>query len=387
LDDVLELENEIEDLKNSIFDNDCVLEDEICEAEKNNKEKAEIETKIANYDSIKAGLKCTLCPVCSDLFCESRKTDIESLEDLQAANNELNYVKIEDLQLKYELAKVNFETEKSNKIAGLESELKQLQAANEKIKNQNAEIKAENDKAILLHNEKVAEINAKNEAIRGENIIIRLENAKAKVGFEAEKTAKLAELRSSIKYPAKVDNSEVETEISKTETQKEDNRQLFLNFTKLQAVYNHAQSEIKRLNEEKTALLTKLVDFEQNYIIEKQKEFQYYQIIENQINSELSEFGVKFKLYRKLISNDDFKADFSIILNDRDFNSNGEAFIQEINLCEFFQKTKGVVLPIWCDETAILDESNLDKLIEIFEAQKNVVILEKTTAQLTITNF
>ena len=70
----------------------------------------------------------------------------------------------------------------------------------------------------------------------------------------------------------------------------------------------------------------------------------------------MSQFGVKFKLYRKLISTDDFKADFSIVLNDRDFNSNGEAFIQKIALCQFFQKTKGgVVLPIFCDETAILD--------------------------------
>jgi len=69
------------------------------------------------------------------------------------------------------------------------------------------------------------------------------------------------------------------------------------------------------------------------------------------------------------------------------FNSNGEAFIQKIALCQFFQKTKGIILPIWCDETAILDESNLDKLVEAFQLDKNIVILEKTTAALTITNF
>ena len=386
LHDTSDTEQQIEVLKNREYNNIDDLR-AVDFAEKNNKEIFDIEYKIANYDNIKAGLKCTLCPVCSDLFCESRKTDIESLEDLQEANENLTYVDIAQLEQSFEAAKVEFETEKSNKIAGLEAELKQLQSANEKIKNQNAEIRAENDKAILLHNEKVAEINAKNEAIRGENIIIRLENAKAKAGFEAEKSAKLAELRASIKYPAKVDNSDTELAINEIEGQKENNRQDFLNYTKLQAVYNNAQSEIKRLNEEKTALLTTLVDFEQNYIIEKQKEFQHYQIIENQINSELSAFGVKFKLYRKLISNDDFKADFSIILNDRDFNSNGEAFIQKIALCQFFQKTKGVILPIWCDETAILDESNLDKLVEAFQIDKNIVILEKTTAALTITNF
>ena len=115
---------------------------------------------------------------------------------------------------------------------------------------------------------------------------------------------------------------------------------MFLNFTKLLAVYNNAKKEIARLQEEKNALLTTLVDFEQNYIIEKQKEFEHYQVIENQINSELSQFGVKFKLYRKLISTDDFKADF-IVLNDRDFNSNGEAFIQKNqSLRIFFKKLK-----------------------------------------------
>ena len=92
-----------------------------------------------------------------------------------------------------------------------------------------------------------------------------------KANFNLEKSAKLADLRASIKYPAKVDNSETESEILKLETQKEENRQLFLNFTKLLAVYNNAKKEIARLQGEKNALLTKLVDFEQNYIIEKTK--------------------------------------------------------------------------------------------------------------------
>ena len=45
------------------------------------------------------------------------------------------------------------------------------------------------------------------------------------------------------------------------------------------------KKKLQGCKEEKNALLTKLVDFEQNYIIEKQKEFEHYQIIENQINS------------------------------------------------------------------------------------------------------
>ena len=52
------------------------------------------------------------------------------------------------------------------------------------------------------------------------------------------KKSKLADLRASIKYPRKVDNSEAEAEITKLETQKEENRQLFLN---LLAVYNNAK--------------------------------------------------------------------------------------------------------------------------------------------------
>ena len=120
------------------------------------------------------------------------------------------------------------------------------------------------------------------------------------------------------------------------------------------AVYSNAQNEITRLQEEKNTLLTTLVDFEQSYIVEKNKEQDFYAKIESQINSELAQFGVKFQLYRKLISSDDFKADFRIILNDRDFNSNGEAFIQKINLCLFFQSRKNIVLPIFCDEMAVL---------------------------------
>ncbi|MDI9534575.1 MAG: AAA family ATPase, partial [Bacteroidota bacterium] len=349
LNDVSEIEREIENLKNREFDNsdnEVALNFALAQ----NVKKASIEEKIKNYDSIKAGLKCTKCAVCTDLFCEFREVEIESLEDLQKANEDLDYIDVEDLKLKFEAEKADFETEKSNKIAELEAELKKLQAENEKIKAKNAEIKAENNKAINLHNEKVAQINEKNEQIRTNNEKIKAENAKIKATFEAEKSAKLAELRASIKYPAKVDNSEIEAEISKLEAEKEENRQSFLDFAKSLAVYNNAQKEIARLQEEKTALLATLVDFEQTYIIEKNKEQDFYAKIENQVNSELSKFGIKFQLYRKLISSDDFKADFRIILNDRDFNSNGEAFIQKINLCLFFQSRKNIVLPIFCDE-------------------------------------
>jgi len=386
LNDVSEIGREIGNLKNREYDNAPVLV-ALEVAEKRNVKKAAIEEKIKNYDSIKAGLKCTKCAVCSDLFCEVRSVEIESLEDLQKANEDLEYIEIEDLKLKFEAAKVEFETEKSNKIAELEAELKKLQAENEKIKVQNAEIKAENNKAIILHNEKVAKINEKNEQIRANNEKIKSENATIKATFEAEKSAKLAELRALIKYPVKVDNSEIEAEILKLEAEKEENRQLFLQFTELQAVFNNAQKEITRLTSEKNSLLATLVDFEQAYIIEKNKEQDFYAKIENQINAELSKFGIKFQLYKKLISTDDFKADFKIILNDRDFNSNGEAFIQKINLCLFFQSRKNIVLPIFCDEIAILDESNVENLIWIFTKNKNLVLLEKTTEPLRIINF
>jgi hypothetical protein len=386
LNDVSELEAEIENLKSKEYDNSdnkVVLNFSL----EQNAKKNNLEAKIRNYDSIKAGLKCTRCPVCSDLFCEFRSVEIESLEELQKANEDLEYIDVEDLKLKFEAAKADFETEKNNKIAELEAELKKLQAENEKIKVKNAEIKAENNKAINLHNEKVAKINAKNEQIRANNEKIKAENATIKATFEAEKSAKLAELRASIKYPVKVDNSEIEAEISKLETEKEENRQLFLQFAKLLAVYNNAQKEIARLTSEKNSLLATLVDFEQAYIVEKNKEQDFYAKMENQINSELAQFGIKFQLYRKLISSDDFKADFRIILNDRDFNSNGEAFIQKINLCLFFQSRKNIVLPIFCDEITVLDDSNVEKLISIFTKNKNLVLLEKTAKPLRIMNF
>lgn len=386
LNDTSELEKEIENLKSQKYDDteDLYILDS---ATNDNARKDKLEDKIKNYDSIKAGLKCTKCPVCSDLFCEERSVEIESLEDLQELNNNLTYVNIEDLKLRFELNKVNFENEKSNKIAELEAELKKLQAENEKIKEQNAGIKAENTKAIELHNVQIDGIKTKNKEIRANNEKIRTENAKLKATFDAEKSSKLAELRASIKYPAKVDNSETENEISKLETQKEHNRQDFLSHTKLLAVYNNAQNEIARLQEEKTALREQLADDEQAFIIEKNKEYQHYAPIEEQINSELSKFGVKFKLYRKLISTDDFKADFRIILNDRDFNSNGEAFIQKINLCLFFQSRKNIVLPIFCDETTALDDFHTQDLIALFDKEKHIVLLEKTSEPLRIINF
>jgi hypothetical protein len=386
LNDVSELEAEIENLKNSEYDNVSVSAT-LEVAEKRNAKKAEIEDKIKNYDSIKAGLKCIKCPVCTDLFCEVRSVEIESLEDLQKANEDLEYINIEELKLKFEAEKVEFEAEKSNKIAELEAELKKLQAENEKIKAKNAEIKAENNKALNLYNEKVAKINEKNEQIRANNERIKSQNAEIKATFEAEKSKKLAELRASIKYPGKVDNSEIEAEISKLEAEKEENRQLFLQFTKLQAIYKNAQKEIDRLQQEKAMLQASLVDYEQQYIVESRKEIEHYRTIERDINKEIEQFGIKFKFYKKLISSDEFKPEFNIVLNNKEYNSNGEAFIQKIELCNFFQKRKGITLPIWCDEIAILDDFNREKLIYIFENYKNIVLLEKNSDDLKIINF
>ena len=50
----------------------------------------------------------------------------------------------------------------------------------------------------------IAKINAKNEKIRANNTKIRTKNLHIKANFNLEKSAKLADLRASIKYPAKV---------------------------------------------------------------------------------------------------------------------------------------------------------------------------------------
>ena len=134
LNDVSELEAEIENLKSKEYnnsDNEFALSFSLAQ----NAKKADIEERIKNYASIKAGLKCTKCAVCSDLFCESREVEIESLECLQQLNEDLDYINVEDLKLRFELNKVNFETEKRNKIAELEAELKKVKTANEKNQN------------------------------------------------------------------------------------------------------------------------------------------------------------------------------------------------------------------------------------------------------------
>jgi len=386
LQDVSEIVREIEKLKNKELDDVASLNNLIF-AKANNTRKKQLQNKIKNYDKIKSGLKCTICPICTDLFCEKRCVDIESLENLQEQNEQIEFVNIENLKTQIEAEKVEFETNRKNQIAGLEAELQEIQKSNSEIEKQNEQIRAENERATTSHNEKIAEINKKNEQIIAGNEKIKAENEQVKADFETKKAKQITELRAKIKYPKKVDNSEIESEIAKLETQKEDNRQLFLTFTKLQAVYDNAQSEVARLTEEKNALLEKLVDAEQEFITEKNKELKFYQTIENQINSELADFGVKFKLYRKLISADDYKADFSIILNDRIFNSNGESFIQKINLCNFFQQRKEITLPIWCDETTVLDEFNTQDLITLFDNEKNIIILEKTDEELRIINF
>ena len=386
LQDYSELEKELGFWKNEVYKNDYLL-NAIEVAEKNNAKKDALKHKIENYEEIKSGRSCKICSICTDLFCEKRDVELESLDLLQKEYDAIDYVNVDALRQKFEIEKIGFENEKSNKIAELQDKINKIKAENRNLEELNAEIKEENEAKIAAYNANLNEIAEKNREIEQENGQIRAENERILEDFEREKNEKIAKLRALLKYPQKIDNSEIERQIFELEKQKEKNREEFLNFTRLQAVYKNAQKEIERLQQEKAMLQASLVDYEQQYIVESRKEIEHYRIIERNINNEIEQFGIKFKFYKKLISSDEFKPDFNIILNNKEYNSNGEAFIQKIELCNFFQKRKGVSLPIWCDEIVILDDFNREKLIYIFENYKNIVLLEKNSDDLIIINF
>ncbi len=386
LQDFSELEKELEFWKNKEYENDYI-ENAIDVAEKNNAKKDALKYKIENYEEIKSGRSCKICSICTDLFCEKRDVELEDLDLLQKEYDAIDYVNVDVLKQRFEIEKIEFENEKSNKIAELQDKIDKIKAENRNLEELNATIKEENEAAIAAYNAKLDEIAEKNREIERENEQIRAENERILADFEREKNEKIAKLRALLKYPQKIDNSEIERQIFELEKQKEKNREEFLNFTKLQAVYKNAQKEIERLQQEKAMLQASLVDFEQQYIIESRKEIEHYRTIERDINKEVEQFGIKFKFYKKLISSDEFKPEFNIVLNNKEYNSNGEAFIQKIELCNFFQKRKGICLPIWCDEIAVLDDFNREKLICIFENYKNIVLLEKNSDDLKIINF
>ena len=377
------LHNEVERYKKMEF-NEVEWDQKIERAKANEKIVENYQKIVENYDNLKYNGKCTICGICDKKICEFKEVDLMEIDfyinAIAKFKDDKNHV---SLEVEKEEKKTSFYQAKKERISGIEKSILE-------IKEKNAEIEKKNAELTKKYNEKVAEIELRNADLSLQRIAIFKANAEIdekRQKFEQDKKAKILELKKSIKQPTTIDNSELYAKLAEIKNDRLANLSVIKQYNQDLGVYKFNLEKNEKLTAELVELKNGLLEFEaEKFKFEKEKR-EYYEKIEKSLNKKLAPAKIEVKLLKRLISKDEMKVDFSLTINEKFYNSNGESLINKIKLCQFFQDFTDTNLPIICDEVAILDEKHINDLYHLYENSNNIVILAKSLDKnLTITN-
>lgn len=372
--DVSELLQKLEDVSQSEFDSTVFkLKIEALEKERDNYYL--LQNQINNYSENSSNAKCSICPVCELENCPKKKTDLRSIEDLQFEFSLLQEKdwdsEIEVLKSNFIVKKTEFEQSKKAEIERLEKEIAEIEAENSKIVTENIEIGIKN-KAIEQQNAEILEQDAKDAT---DYVVNRSK-------FEAEKSEKIKQLESSLIVPKQSDNAAKYEHVAELKKQIAENQAQLDNFNKALGLYEGSLQKAEQLGIELAGLRIELAKKERDEIMYKDSELLYYTKLQAEINNVLP-FGFSLKLFEKNKSNDNITLTFDLLFNQNLYFSNGQKSVAFAQLCKLFQTKSGVDLPIFIDESAILDEKNMQLILSL----QNIIIVKKSNEKLTVKNL
>lgn len=330
------------------------------EYDENNAEYVTIKTKIAqyeqkltsdritleNYDTLAEGAPCGICPHCTNLFCEFRRTDIEPKADILARVEQME-IKVAELQAAaYEL-KERHEITINETITTLKQQIADL----EKIT-----IKQNPEFDTIQPQIKRMEEEAKNEAAENENA--RKDYEKAVADFEQDKALKLLELKNSlhVAQTARADNQLylLKADLARLEPKQREADEINGHRKGLSNSIARCTAELSELTLQLSALERELMKYER-------AEEKYRRDIMAKANEVLPE-GMNVNLFRPLVTGDGYENIFELTYDGKLYKNTALEINGNFDLTVMFQKQFGVNLPIFVDDMAnITDEKFIPK--------------------------
>ena len=378
LDDTTNLKTEIRNLESSkieLKDNLSLLQDlrsyqKDLENFKMNPEISRLEKILENYAYYEKQEKCLKCPICVIENCSEKETELLSESDLEYRIEELRN---ED----------NFKYMRIlNNIENLENSLKKLEAFNDDafLKNQQIEGKVQN----LIS--EIRKINEKNEALKiqnSENAIynIKIEQkiAEEKKLFETQKSEKIQELKKQLKS-FEFDFSEIDSKILEEKNKLVNLQNIFEEYKKTIHNLEYTKNLLKETEIKKQENAKNLALKEQ--VLQKINNAEYLYVTDcektlNSINQNL-----KFKMFAKNISNDDYSEVCEIYHNLENLNllNHSRELIARYDLCDFFQNYFELDMPILIDNA-----SEITTELSNFDNRKKATLLVANYESLKIT--
>ena len=294
---------------------------------------------LENYEEANKNASCGLCPHCTEIFCECRKTDLPSEDDLRRnITNDLN--EIAGLRAKIAEVADNWEKNQNAEHDRIVARINDLKANMPNI--------ADADKRLEEARQavEIAEIEAEkeqkdNEAIATENDRIRRENE-----------TKIAELKAKVHIAqvAETDNKlfSLKAELSNLQAKQKD-------YEEKSTIRKHTANNIEKAVAKVAELTDKAVELEREQIAYEEADGRFRNAVQSKANSLLPD-GMTINLFRPLISGEGYEQVFEVTYANKKYKNTALQIWGNFELTKVLQKGFGVDLPIFVDDMANITE-------------------------------
>ena len=310
------------------------------------------ETLLNNYEEANKEASCGLCPHCTDIFCEHRKTDLPTQADLtrnitQYQNDIAGFwAQIHEIEDSWTKQRGKEYAEITKRIADLESTMPNTAEADERLN------KAK--EAVILAEKEYDEETASNEAIARENEQKRAENE-----------SKIAELKAKmhVAQVATTDNRlfSLKTELSDLQKRQKD-------YDEKKSVRKHISDNIAKGDATIDKLTAQSVELEREQIAYEKADAEFREAVQSKANAMLPE-GMTLNLFRPLVTGDGYETTFELTYASKKYKNTALQIWGNFEFTKMLQKAFGVDLTIFVDDIANITE---DKFLPYAE---NVVQL------------
>lgn len=324
-----------------------------CEYNENNEQAREINGKIAkletlkakdtatleNYEQLNKDASCGLCPHCDNIFCEYRKTDLPSADDLRKSI--MQYLNdIAGLRAKLSEMRDNWQMEKESEYKKLTERLAILKANAPDVKGTDERLEVLR-KAVEIAETEADEETANNEAIAREN-----EQKKA------ENESKIAELKAQM-HIAQVATTDdrlfsLKTELSDLQRKQKD-------YDEKKSVRKHISDNIAKGDATIDKLTAQSVELEREQIAYEKADAEFREAVQSKANAMLPD-GMTLNLFRPLVSGDGYETTFELTYASKKYKNTALQIWGNFEFTQMLQKAFGVDLTIFVDDIANITE-------------------------------
>lgn len=324
-----------------------------CEYNENNEQAKEINGKIAkletlkdkdtatldNYEQLNKDASCGLCPHCTDIFCEYRKTDLPTQTDLM--RNITQYQNdIAGLRAKLSEMRDNWQMGKENEYKELTERLATLKANAPDVKGTDERLGAMR-KAVEIAEKEADEETASNEAIARENEQKKAENER-----------KISELKAKM-HVAQVTTTDNRLFTLKTELSDLQKRQK--EYDEKKSVRKHISDNIAKGDATIDKLTAQSVELEREQIAYEKADAEFREAVQSKANAMLPD-GMTLNLFRPLVSGDGYETTFELTYASKKYKNTALQIWGNFEFTKMLQKAFGVDLAIFVDDIANITE-------------------------------